>query len=200
MLLSMSDTSHALRLLVGPHPPRADAERNVSALLTATRGFVAAGELNPSAAQIAEAAGVGVGTLYRRALGKEALLAAVVIELLDEVCERAKDQAGESWAEFERFAIDYIRIREVTCSITHALDRELDGGLADAKRRTRAAFESLTRRLQDAQVLDAIIEPADLMVVLASIDLTVDTLGLEPDEARRQRVVRRLLSSLRRQV
>lgn len=198
MLSTMSDTSHAVRLLVGAHPPRADAERNVGALLTATRGFVTSGELNPSAAQIAEAAGVGVGTLYRRALGKEALLAAVVIDLLDEVCESAKG-AGDSWAAFEQFAIDYIRIREVTCSITHALDRELDGGLAEAKKRTRIAFESLTRRLKDARLLDARLEAADLMVLLASIDITDDTLGLEPDEARRQRVVRRLLSSLRQQ-
>jgi hypothetical protein len=37
----------------GEQPPRADAERNVGALLRATRDFVIAGEMNPTAAEIA---------------------------------------------------------------------------------------------------------------------------------------------------
>jgi AcrR family transcriptional regulator len=194
----MPGTSHALALLLGTHPPRADAERNVSALLAATRELVTEGELNPSAAQIANAAGVGVGTLYRRALGKEALLAAAVIDLLDEVCQRAACEAtGVSWEEFERFAIDYLRIREVTCSVTHALEGELDGGVADAKKRTRAAFETLAQRLHDARLLDETADAAELMVLLASIDVTDDTLGLAPSEERRRRVARRMLGSLR---
>ncbi len=198
MLGRMPTASHALALLIGEHPPRADAERNVSALLAATKEFVIGGELNPSAAQIAEAAGVGVGTLYRRALGKEALLAAAVIDLLDEVCEQATTEAtGSSWDEFERFAMAYLRVREITCPITHALEAEFDGGVAEVKRRARQAFEVLTRRLHDAGLLDPTVDTADLMVLLASIDLTDDTLGLAPNEERQQRVVRRLLGSLR---
>lgn len=198
MIETMDTSSHALSLLLGTHPPRADAERNVGALLSAARQLVLDGELDPSAAEIASAAGVGIGTLYRRALGKEALLAAAVIELLDEVCERAASETtSSSWEGFERFATDYLRIREVTCSITHALDGEFDGGVAEAKLRTRSAFEQLTARLKDAGILDASVGAEELMVVLASIDLTEDTLGLEPDLDRRQRVARRLLGSLR---
>lgn len=194
----MATPSHALTLLLGEHPPRADAERNVGALLTATREFVLAGELNPSAAQIADAAGVGVGTLYRRALGKEALLAAAVIDLLDEVGERAAEAAeAGTWEGFEAFAIEYLRIREITCSITHSLEGELDGGVAAAKERTRAAFEALTERLHAVGLLDPEVDAAELMVLLASIDITDDTLGLAPSRQRRQRVTRRILASVR---
>lgn len=194
----MTTGSHALTLLLGPHRPRADAERNAHALLAATRELVAGGQLNPSAVQIANAAGVGVGTLYRRALGKEALLAAAVIDLLDEVCDRATSEAtGASWDEFERFALDYLRIRAITCSITHALEGEFDGGVAEAKKRTTVAFDTLAQRLHDARLLDATVDAADLMVLLASIDVTDDTLGLTPSEERRQRVLRRMLGSLR---
>lgn len=194
----MTESSHALTLLLGDTPPRADAERNVEALLTATREFVLAGELNPSAAQLAAAAGVGVGTLYRRALGKEALLAAAVIDLLDEVSARASREAtGASWPAFEEFAIDYLRIREITCSLTHSLDGEFDGGVAGAKRRARAAFETLTARLHAAGLLAEEVDAAELMVLLASIDITDDTLGLTPNRKRRERVARRMLASLR---
>lgn len=194
----MTETSHALSLLVGAEPPRADAERNVAALLAATREFVLAGELDPSAAEIARAAGVGVGTLYRRALGKEALLAAAVIDLLDGVCRQAADEAtAASWPAFEEFAIDYLRIREITCSITHSLEGEFDGGVADAKQRTRAAFQTLTKRLHTAGLLEADVDAAELMVLLASIDITDDTLGLRPNRKRRGKVARRMLGSLR---
>lgn len=194
----MSTQPHALSLLFGDRRPRADAERNLGALLAATRELILAGDLNPSAAQIAAAAGVGVGTLYRRALGKEALLAAAVIDLLDDVCERAIDPtASQSWDGFEHFAIEYLRIREVTCSINHALEGEFDGSVADAKRRTRAAFETLAERLHEAGLIVDEVDAADLMVLLASIDITDDTLGLAPDDPRRDRVTRRMLASLR---
>ncbi|MDM4761976.1 TetR family transcriptional regulator [Galbitalea sp. SE-J8] len=194
----MPVASQARRLLLGDSSPRADAERNVDALLSATRELVTAGDLNPAAAQIAERAGVGVGTLYRRALRKETLLAATVLDLLDEVNAQAdSDETSASWSGFESFAIDYIRIREVTCSITHSLDAEFDGALIAAKERTRAAFTALTARLCKAGILSEDITAEDLMTLLASIDITDDSLDLRPDPARRERVLRRLLSSLR---
>lgn len=188
----------ARELVLGGQPPRADAERNVDALLQAARELVVAGETNPTAVQIAEKAGVGVGTLYRRAVRKEVLLAAVLIDLLDEVGANAtSDTTGTTWAGFTAFALDYIRIRQVTCSISHALEAEFDGAVAVAITRTREAFGTLTRRLHDAGLLDPEVSAEDLMVLLASVDITDDTLGLHPDQARRRRILERILDSLR---
>jgi len=191
-------TSSARELVLGDQPPRADAERNVDALLRATRDFVIAGDLNPTAAEIAAKAGVGVGTLYRRALRKEVLLAAVLVDLLDEVSGHATEVAtGSSWAAFKGFSLEYIRIRQVTCSISHALEAEFDGAVTAAMGRTRDAFGALADRLHDAGLLDNAVSAEDLMILLASVEVADTTLGLRPDTERRHRILDRILDSLR---
>jgi AcrR family transcriptional regulator len=194
----MTSRSSARELLLGDQPPRADAERNVDALLDATRALVIAGDLNPSAAQIAAAAGVGVGTLYRRADRKELLLAAVLVDLLDEVSATATETAtSASWAGFKDFAREYLQIRQVTCEINHSLESEFDGAVAAAMRRTREAFGTLADRLHAAGLLDTDVSAEDLMIVLASVEITETTLGLPPDDERRHRLLDRILDSLR---
>ena len=194
----MASTSSARELVLGEQPPRADAERNVDALLRATRDFVIAGDLNPTAAQIAERAGVGVGTLYRRAMRKEILLAAVLVDLLDEISAHATDvAAASSWAAFKDFALDYIRIRQITCKINHNLEAEFDGAVAAAMGRTRRAFGALTERLHHAGLLDDQLSAEDLMILLASVEITDNTLGLRPDAERRHRILDRILDGLR---
>ncbi len=190
--------SSARELLLGDEPPRADAERNVDALLAATRRFVIAGDVNPTAAQIADDAGVGVGTLYRRAVRKEMLLAAVLVDLLDEVSSRADAAAtSASWQSFKDFARYYIEIRQVTCKINHTLEEEFDGAVAAAMGRTREAFAVLAARSHKTGLLDNSIDAEDLMILLASVDITETTLGLRPDTERRHRILDRILDSLR---
>ncbi|AJT41092.1 TetR family transcriptional regulator [Psychromicrobium lacuslunae] len=194
----MTASVSARELVLGEHQPRADAERNVEALLRATRELVIAGDLNPSAAEIAERAGVGIGTLYRRAVRKEMLLAAVLVDLLQEIADRAKQQAtADSWSAFKSFAADYIEIRQVTCSISHALEQEFDGAVRDAVQRTRRAFEELAENLQNAELLDPAMSAEDMMILLASVDITETTLGLPADAERRQRILERILDSLK---
>ena len=196
----MASTSSARELVLGGRAPRADAERNVDALLSATRAFVIAGDLNPTAAEIAARAGVGVGTLYRRAVRKEVLLAAVLVDLLDDVSANATDVATSSsdpWSAFKAFAIEYIRIRQVTCQISHALEAEFDGAVAAAMGRTREAFGVLTDRLHDAGLLDAEMSAEDLMILLASVEVVDTTLGIRPDTERPRRILDRILDSLR---
>lgn len=194
----MAVTATARELVLGAHPPRADAERNVQALLTGTRELVLAGEVSPTVAQIAEQAGVGIGTFYRRAVRKEALLAAVLVDLLDEIsADATKATTASSWQAFKRFAAGYIETRQVTCSISHALEAEFDGAVAAAMGRTRAAFTELTDRLHRAGLLDDEVTAEDLITLLASIEVTDTTLGLLPDQQRQRRVLARILNSLR---
>ncbi|WP_265445673.1 TetR/AcrR family transcriptional regulator [Flexivirga meconopsidis] len=196
----MRTGSAARTLLLGEQPPRADAERNVDALLAATREFVVAGNLDPSAAQIAARAGVGVGTLYRRAPRKETLLAAVVVDLLDGVSASAAtvaDGSADAWEGFRAFVLDYLQIRQITCRINHTLEDEFDGAVGAAMARTREAFNAMTERLHDRGAIDSTLTAEELMVMLASIDPVDATLGLRPDAKRQQAATNRIIDSLR---
>ena len=66
---------------------RADAQRNVGALLAAAKTVFATSGVDAPAKEIADAAGVGVGTLYRHFPTREALVEAVYRTELTAVCE-----------------------------------------------------------------------------------------------------------------
>lgn len=79
---------------------RADAARNSRRILDAARTLVAEHGSDVGMDEIARAAGVAVGTLYRRYPTKEALVAAVVddrVDLFAQAAEAAREQveAGE---------------------------------------------------------------------------------------------------------
>jgi AcrR family transcriptional regulator len=69
---------------------RADAVRNKKLIVQAAREVFAAAGLAAPIDQIAQRAGVGVGTLYRHFPTKEALFEAIVIEQVEELVEEAR--------------------------------------------------------------------------------------------------------------
>jgi AcrR family transcriptional regulator len=73
---------------------RADAERNRGLVLEAARSVFAEHGLEAGVAEIAERAGVGVGTIFRRFPHKEDLLAAIVEARVAEVVALAEDAAS----------------------------------------------------------------------------------------------------------
>lgn len=66
-------------------PLRADAERNRLRLLDAAAQILAERGLNVSVAEIARRAGVGQGTVFRRFPSKDALVAAIVVDRLEQL-------------------------------------------------------------------------------------------------------------------
>ena len=76
-------------------PLRSDAKRNREQLIAAAaRTFVAGGPDVPME-EIARAAGVGVGTLYRRFADRESLMVAVAQTSLDTLLGRVRAAAAE---------------------------------------------------------------------------------------------------------
>jgi AcrR family transcriptional regulator len=69
---------------------RADAERNRSLVLDAARAVFAERGVDAGVAEVAERAGVGVGTIFRRFPHKDDLLAAIVEVRVHEVAELAR--------------------------------------------------------------------------------------------------------------
>src|SRR3954452_2459805 len=100
-------------------PLRADAERNRARILAAAAEVFAERGLDVSLDDIAAAAGVGVGTVYRRFPDKDALIDALFEDKIRAVAERLQAAVAieDPWEAFETF------MRGVCAS--HAADRGL---------------------------------------------------------------------------
>ncbi|MCW3014837.1 MAG: TetR family transcriptional regulator [Solirubrobacterales bacterium] len=79
-------------------PKRADALRNYEKVLTAAREAFAEGGEATALEEIARRAGVGIGTLYRNFPNRQALLEALYLGEVEQVCRSAAEFAdAEPW-------------------------------------------------------------------------------------------------------
>src|SRR3954467_15903163 len=91
-----------------PRPKRADARRNYEKVLAAAREAFAEGGESTSLEEIARCGGVGIGTLYRHFPNRQALVEALYLDEVDELCRSAAErEGGDAWEAlnswFERF-------------------------------------------------------------------------------------------------
>lgn len=88
---------------------RADARRNRQSVLTAAKRLFATQGLDAQMPDVARAAHVGVGTVYRHFPTKDQLIAALAGQHFDRLADRAREdlEFGDAWdgfADFIRFA------------------------------------------------------------------------------------------------
>lgn len=105
MTIATTDTQLAL----GDKALRADARRNRDAVLAAAKKLFADAGLNAQMPDVAKAAKVGVGTVYRHFPTKEHLIAALVAERFERLAQKAREaleveDAWEGLAGLIRFA------------------------------------------------------------------------------------------------
>src|ERR1700752_1177247 len=81
-------------------PKRADAKRNHERVLAAAREAFAEGGESTALEEIARRAGVGIGTVYRHFPNRQALLEALYINEVEEVCAAAQLDAADPWQAF----------------------------------------------------------------------------------------------------
>jgi AcrR family transcriptional regulator len=108
-------------------PKRADARRNYEKVLTAARTAFAEGGESTALEEIARRAGVGIGTLYRHFPNRQALLEALYVNEVEEVCRSAAElEASDPWdalnAWFERL-MGYLATKQ---ALAHELLNYLD--------------------------------------------------------------------------
>src|SRR5436309_16081961 len=111
----MSTTDAAAQTFL-ERPKRADARRNYEKVLAAAREAFAEGGESTALEEIARRAGVGIATLYRYFPNRQALVEALYMDEVEEVCRSAGELDGDVWEDLtawlERF-IAYIGTKRV---------------------------------------------------------------------------------------
>jgi AcrR family transcriptional regulator len=157
-----------------PRPLRADAERNRRRILDAARKVFAEEGLGAGVDSIARAAGVGIGTLYRRFPTKQELLVATIEDgtarIADEVTAlHAVDDPWEAFAaSLHAFAGAIARDRGFY-EVIHG-EPDLLPIARETKQQLLAALEVLLRRAQDAGEVraDIVIEDMPALCMVAA--------------------------------
>jgi AcrR family transcriptional regulator len=154
-------------------PKRADARRNYEKVLAAAREAFAEGGESTALEEIARRAGVGIGTLYRHFPNRQALLEALYVDEVEEVCRSAAQLEGadpwealNSW--FERFIAYLATKRALAHELLNYLDQ--DASLFRVCRTSLfEAGEPLLKRAQEAGVVRPDVNIADVMQMVIGI-------------------------------
>lgn len=175
---------------------RADATRNRARILDAARAQIAIHGLDASMDDIASAAGVAVGTVYRHFAAKDDLVAAIVVEHVSAIADdaeaclaRARDGSDASTELFGLFSrvVDWTAANPVLKSI--AATPTLDGPQGPDEQRALVAVTELVER----GIADGHIRP-DLTV--EDLYLVMSTAPTGVDAAARQRWLNLLTGGL----
>ncbi|MGW0086306.1 TetR/AcrR family transcriptional regulator [Streptomyces sp. NPDC003393] len=160
-------------------PLRADAQRNEDRLLKAAAEAFAREGTDASVKEIARAAGVGVGTLYRRFPSKELLIEAAYRQEVRLLCEAAPQlsadrPAGEALRTWMERFIDFMAAK-------HGMADALRVVLTDDGERlqTRADLVEAVRHLLAAGQGEGVVRPRvqaqDVLMALGGVSVMTDT-------------------------
>ena len=154
-------------------PKRADARRNYEKVLAAAREAFAEGGESTALEEIARRAGVGIGTLYRHFPSRQALLEALYVDEVEEVCRSAAQlEDVEPWEALSSWVdrlIGYIATKQaLAAELLAYVDRD-----AEVFKTSRAALwgagEPLLIRAQEAGVVRPDVEIGELIQMVIGI-------------------------------
>jgi AcrR family transcriptional regulator len=193
----MATTENSPQALIA-RPKRADAQRNYAKVLAAAREAFAEGGESTSLEEIARRAGVGIGTLYRHFPNRQALLEALYVEEVTEVCRSASElgdgdplDALNTW--FERF-IGYLATKR---ALAHELLEYMDKDAELFKVCRASLWEAggpLLERAQEAGEVRKDVDFGEVMQMVMGIAKIPTS-----DPAQIERILRVALDGLRYQ-
>ena len=168
----MSTTQTGPETLIA-RPKRADARRNYEKVLVAARQAFAEGGESTALEEIARRAGVGIGTLYRHFPNRQALLEALYVNEVEEVCRSAAELEGadpwEALNDWFESLIAYLATKQALAGeLLNYVER--DAPLFQMCRTSLyAAGEPLLARAQEAGVVRADVEFPEVMQMVMGI-------------------------------
>jgi AcrR family transcriptional regulator len=169
----MSTTESTTQTLL-ERPKRADARRNYEKVLAAAREAFAEGGESTALEEIARRAGVGIGTLYRHFPNRQALVEALYVGEVEDVCRSAAELPtdGDPWEAlntwFERL-VGYIATKQALhAELLNYLDRDAPM-FKSSRAAIWAAGEPLLTRAQEAGVVRPDADIGDVMQMVMGI-------------------------------
>jgi len=178
--------------------PRADAKRNRERLLEAAMAVFGKKGAHASLEEIARAAGVGIGTLYRHFPTREALIEAVYANEVDQLV-RAADRLAKSRAPLEalrewmRMFVDYMAAKHGMAEVLKSIAGTAT--YASSGTQMKDAITMLAGRAVESGDIHLNVEPLDLLRALYGV--TGSSAGAEPRRAAK-RVVDILIQGVRK--
>jgi len=172
---------------------RADAQRNLASILAAAAEVFADQGGEASVAAVAERAGVGTATIFRRFPTKDDLLAAVVEQRLGRMTEESRRAAeiedpGEALREVMLVSVvGYVEDRLVAEAIGTPLLRR--PRLRELSAEVTACKEQVLRGAQEAGEVRPDVTLADISLLLAAIGFVGQRLEAEAPNAWRRCLV-----------
>jgi AcrR family transcriptional regulator len=198
-MVLMLNRSASSGYLYGVPPPvvkRADAIRNRARILATAEDMFARDGLSVSVDDIARRAKVGIGTLYRHFPTKDALVAAIVIDRIGRVAERAEalhdapDPGAALLGLIEQMVAEGAHKRDFVDALGGS--DWLDTAAADAiKQRFRRALAKLLAKAQTSGAIRADVMAPDLLALVRGV------LAAGTDAKVRGRLLAVLLDGLR---
>jgi len=177
---------------------RADAQRSLDSLLQAAKAVFATSGVDAPVRQIAEQAGVGLGTLYRHFPQRADLIAAVFRREIDAcadaapilAAERAPFEALASW--MQRYAA-FVAAKRGLAKALHSGDPAYDPLPGYFDQRLRPALRALLGAAAAAGEVRADVDADELLGAVASLCMSSHNAG----PGRAERMVTLLVDGLR---
>ncbi|MFD2329646.1 TetR/AcrR family transcriptional regulator [Cohnella sp. GCM10020058] len=175
----MSDKTEVPNKELETHEPanrrvRADAQRNINALLQSAMTVFATSGVDAPVREIAEKAGVGVGTVYRHFPQRSDLIVAVFRNEVDTCADTAADlsakyEPAEALARWMQRYVDFIANKRGLASALGSGNPEYETLPAYFEKRLNPVLRSLLDTAAAAGELRADVEPYDLLRAAASL-------------------------------
>jgi len=153
---------------------RADAQRNLDALLQSAKAVFATSGVDAPVREIAVKAGVGVGTVYRHFPQRSDLIAAVFRREIDACADAAPVLAaehapGEALALWMQRYADFIATKRGLAKALHSGDPAFNTLPTYFDKRLRPALQTLLDAAASAGEVRTDIEPDDLLRAVGSL-------------------------------
>ncbi|GAA4370293.1 TetR/AcrR family transcriptional regulator [Agromyces bauzanensis] len=179
--------------------PRADAQRNIDALLAAAKAEFLTNGVDVSVRAIAARAGVGTATLYRHFPTRADLISAVFHKAIDALTEAANDLAAAypPDAALERWVhgyIDFVATKHGLAGALYSGDPAFNGLREHFETRIGPTLQRLLDEAEHVRAIRPGIDPLDLLGAVANLCIPPPD---STDTSRPYRMVALLLDGLR---